>query len=276
MARTVTDISQAIKADFVANLTLRSVYELDASLTFDDQFSRVSIEAILIYIWSMAVYIHESYIDSKTAEIESQIASEYLFSIPWYSGISLAFQLGDSLKLNEVTNKIEYSVVDASKQIIKFATVRQRLVSGVTKLQLYVAKAGKTALTTDELTAFSGYITQRGAAGTHFQFISLAPDQLELNLRVYYDPQILNAAGEKLSDGTKSVVMAINSYLDAIKYGGVFNRTRQTDAIQLADGVNDIILGDVKVNGDLNNNREFESASGFYVATTINVTYTAN
>ena len=276
MARTLTDISLAVKADFVANLTLQSIYGLDASLSFDDQFSRVSVEAILIYIWSMAVFIHESYIDTKTTEIESNIASEYLFSIPWYSNIALAFQLGDSLEFNEATNKFEYPVIDPAKQIIKFTTVRQRLVSGVTKLQVYAAKANKTALTTDELAAFSGYIAQRGAAGTHFQFISLAPDQLELNLTVYYDPQILKATGEKLSDGIKSVEKAINNYLNGIKYGGVFNRTRQTDAIQLADGVNDIILGDVKVNGDLNNAREFESTSGFYVATTINVTYIAN
>ena len=276
MVRTITDISQAIKADFVANLTLQSVYGLDASLTFDDQFSNVSVEAIFIYVWSLAVYIHESYVDAKSAEIESNIASEYPFSIPWYSKIALVFQLGDSLEFNESTYKFSYTIIDAAKQIIKFTTVRQRQIAGVTKLQIFATKANKTALTVDELAAFSGYIAQRGAAGTHFQFISLAPDQLELNMTVYYDPQVLKATGEKLSDGTKSVDTAINSYLDGIKYGGVFNRTRQTDAIQLADGVNDIILGDVKVNGDLNNAREFESASGFYVASTINVTYIAN
>ncbi len=276
MARTLTEISQAIKADFVANLTLQSVYGLDATMSFDDQVSRVSVEAVLIYVWSMAVFMHESYIDSKTAEIERNIASEYPFSIPWYSGISLAFQLGDSLAFDESTYKFSYPIIDATKQIIKFTTVRQRQIEGVTKLQIFATKATKAALTTDELAAFSSYITQRGAAGTHFQFISLAPEQLELNLTVYYDPQILKATGEKLSDGIKSVDTAINAYLDTIKYGGVFNRTRQTDAIQLADGVNDIILRDVKVNGDLNNDREFESASGFYVAQTINVTYIAS
>ena len=131
-------------------------------------------------------------------------------------------------------------------------------------------------MTVDELAAFSGYITQKGAAGTHFQFISLAPDNLILNLTVFYDPQVLKSTGEKLSDGTKPVEIAINNYLNGIQYGGLFNRTKQTDAIQLADGVFDVVLGNVTINGDLNADREFESPSGFFTAQTINVTYTAS
>jgi len=163
-----------------------------------------------------------------------------------------------------------------TKQIIKFTTIRQRQVEGVTKLQVFATKANKTALTTDELAAFSAYITQTGAAGTHFEFISLNPDQLIINLTVYYDPQILSSTGVSLSDGTKPIEISINSYLNGIKYGGTFNRTRQTDAVQLASGVNDVVLGDISVNADLNNLQSFESASGFYTAQTINAIYIPN
>jgi len=273
MTRTLNDILLAIRTDFVANIKLQSIYGLDTTLTFEDQFSRVSFESVLTYIVASAIYLYESIVSAKSDEIESQIASKYPFSIPWYSDIALAFQLGDSLLFDETTYKFNYPAIDSTKQIIKFTTIRQRQVEGVTKLQVFATKANKTALTSDELAAFSSYMTQVGAAGTHFQFISLNPDQLIINLTVYFNPQVLNSTGVSLSDGSKSVDLAIANYLNGIKYGGAFNRTKQTDAIQLAAGVNDIVLGDVKVNGDLNPAQFFESESGFYNAQSINATY---
>lgn len=273
MTRTLNDILLAIRTDFVANIKLQSIYGLDTTLTFEDQFSRVSFESVLTYIVASAIYLYESIVSAKSDEIESQIASKYPFSIPWYSDIALAFQLGDSLLFDETTYKFNYPAIDSTKQIIKFTTIRQRQVEGVTKLQVFATKANKTALTSDELAAFSSYMTQVGAAGTHFQFISLNPDQLVINLTVYFNPQVLNSTGVSLSDGSKSVDLAIANYLNGIKYGGAFNRTKQTDAIQLAAGVNDIVLGDVKVNGDLNPAQFFESESGFYNAQSINATY---
>ena len=274
-ARTFTEILQTTRAGFVENITLQSIYGLDVTKTFENQFSKVSPESILTYVFSYAIWIYESIISDKAAEITAQINTEHEFSIPWYTGISKAFQLGYSLSYNDLTYKHAYPVIDETKQIVKYTQVRRRIISGVTTLQVFAAKANKASMTVDELTAFSRYMTAKGAAGDHFQFISLAPDNLTLNITVFYDPQILKSTGEKLSDGTKPVNLAIADYLNGIKYTGAFNRSKQTDKIQAADGVIDVVLGDVLLNGDLNNNREFESASGFYVAQTINVTYTA-
>ena len=276
MARTLTEILQALRADFVANITLVSIYGLDTSLTFEDQFSKVSFEAILTYLVASAIFLYETIVSAKSDEIESKIATEYPFSIPWYSNIALSFQLGDYLVFDENTYKFAYPVIDPEKQIIKYTTIRQRQIGGVTKLQVFATKANKAALTADELLAFSAYIFRAGAGGTHFDYISLAPDQLVINLTVYYNPQILNSTGAKLSDGTKPVEIAINDYLNGIKYGGTYNRTKQTDYVQLAEGVNDVVLGDVSVNGDLNNAQTFESASGFYQAQSIIVNYIVN
>jgi len=276
MTRTLSNILLAVRTDFVENITMQSIYGFDTSLTFEKQFSIVSFESVLTYIIATAIYLYESIVSAKVDEIESQIASKYPFSIPWYSDMALTFQIGDSLLFDETIYKFTYPVIDLTKQIIKFTTIRQRQVEGVTKLQVFATKANKTALTTDELAAFSAYITQTGAAGTHFEFISLNPDQLIINLTVYYDPQILSSTGVSLSDGTKPIEISINSYLNGIKYGGTFNRTRQTDAVQLASGVNDVVLGDISVNADLNNLQSFESASGFYTAQTINAIYIPN
>lgn len=275
-ARTFSDILLATRTGFIQNSTLQDAYGLDDSLTFDDQFSKTSVEAALTYVFSFCIWVYESIIFAKSDEILATINTEHEFSIPWYKSLAMAFQLGDSLIYNESTFKHDYANIDASKQIVKYATIRQRQIEGVTKLQVFATKTDKAAMTDDELAAFSGYIMQKGAAGTHFQFISLSPYNLVLNLTVYYDPQVLKSTGEKLSDGTKPVEIAIANYLNAIQYGGLFNRTKQTDAIQLADGIFDVVLGNVLMNGDLRDDREFESPSGFFHAETINVTYTAS
>jgi len=273
--KTFNEVLAATRQAFIDNMTLQSYYGYDSSLSWDEIFSKSSFEGALTYVFSFCVFVFQSDVYDKANEITATIATEHEFSIPWYRDVALAFQLGDELVYNETTYKHNYAVVDASKQIVKYSQVRRKLIAGVTTLQVFATKESKAALTTDELAAFNGYMTAKGAAGDHFQFISLAPDNLTMNMTVYYDPQILKSTGEKLSDGTKPVELAIAYYLNNIKYAGAFNRTKQTDAIQAATGVIDIVLGDVLLNGDLNVNREFESASGFYNAQTINVTYTA-
>ena len=142
-------------------------------------------------------------------------------------------------------------------------------------MQIYAAKTGKAALSAPELAAFQSYIKQIGAAGTHFQFISLGPDQLQITLNVTYNPQIISGTGEMHDSGAKTVDSAITDYLNNIKYSGRFNRSGLIDAVQNAQGVLDAVLGVVKMNGDTIDTQSFESPSGFYNASAINVTYTA-
>lgn len=275
MARTQTEILDAIRADFVANLTLQEAYGLDPELTFAQQFSTVSLEAIITYIVASAIYLHELIVDQKATELETQIAAEYPFSFAWYEREAKKFQLGDTLAYDEATYKFTYPVFDEDKQIIKYVAIRQREVSGVTTLQVFAAKADKVALSAPELAAFSTYMEEIAAAGTHFQFISLAPDQLEIESTIVYDPQVIDGNGNSLADGTNTVETAINSYLNGIKYSGIFNRTKLVDAIQQAAGVLDVALGDVYLNAGLNNAQSFESPSGFFEAYVITTTYTA-
>lgn len=274
MARTLDEIKQAIRADFVSNFTLQEAYGLDSSKTFDEQFSKVSLEAIWTFIVASAIYLLEMIVDQKTTELESQIAAEYPFSIPWYFATAKKFQLGDELVFDELTYQFGYALADETKQIVKNVAVRQREISGVTKLQVFATKDAKVALTAGELAAFQSYIKQIGAAGTHFDFISLVPDNLTINLTVNYNPQIMSYAGDRLSGEGKPVDEAINTYLDTIKYGGSFSRTKLVDAVQAADGVFDVVLGDVLINDDLANTQNFESPSGFFKATVVTVNYT--
>ena len=273
--RSHTEILSAIRADFVANLALQEAYEIDAEKTFEEQFSQISVESALTYIVASAIYLHELIVNDKATELESKIASEYPFTKNWYKVQFLAFQLGDNLVFDEIEQKFQYPAIDESKQKVKFVAIREREVEGVSKLHVYVTTSDKAALTVGELDAFKAYAKQIGAAGTHFQFTSLAPDQLEINLVVTYNPQLLGNSGESLADGINTVNNAIAAYLDGIRYSGMFNRTKCIDSVQNATGILDAVLGGMKMNGDTVNTQSFESPSGFFNAQTINVTYTA-
>lgn len=250
MARTINEIRAAIEADFINNLVLGELYGLDPEKAFRDQFSEVSLETILIYIVSVAIWSMEKIIDSAREEISARIETNALCSIPWYHALCLNFQLGHALEFNEGTYRFAYREEVPSTRIIKFAAVRQLEVEGVTKLRLYVSKAGKEPLTASEKLAFTRYIHEAGAAGTHFEIVSETPSPLGFSLQVSYNPMVLDTEGVRLDGGGKPVEEAITGYLDTIKYGGVFNRTKLVDAIQRAEGVTDVILTEVRIGAE--------------------------
>lgn len=274
--RTLEEIKQAIRADFVANNTLREAYGLDVTRTFDEQFSKVSIEAILTYIAAVAIWTLESLMAKHKADIDTRIADNALCSIPWYHAQCLNFQLGHSVEFDPDTYRFQYPSVDENARIIKFASVRELEVEGVTKLRIHVSRAGKEALTENEKQAFEAYIKEIGAAGIHYDIVSRAPTFLSFKLQVVRNAMILDANGNLLNGGGNAVNNAINSYLDNIVYGGVFNRTKLIDAIQAADGVVDVILGEVKVGADVITSQNIESPGGAFIFDLSNseVTYT--
>jgi hypothetical protein len=272
--RTLDDILQSIRADFVGNLTLRDLYGLDPDRTFDEQFSQASIEAVFSWITAGAIYLYEKIVEDKKNEITAQIASEYPFSVAWYYNRAREFQRGYTLVFDENTYRFSYPEIDESARIIKHVAVRQIIADGITKLKIYSAKENKAMLTASEFEAFKAYMTQIGAAGTHFEFVPPTPvDQLRLKYTVYRDPQVLNSQGERLSGGGRPVNEAIERYLDTIKYGGLFVRTKSVDAIQAADGVVDVLLDEIILNNVSTDARSFDSPSGFFEAQEIEVTY---
>lgn len=274
--RTIDEIKNAIRADFVANSTLKEAYGLDASKTFDEQFSKVSIEAILTYIVAVAIWTLESLMYKHQNDINSVIEQNALCSIPWYHQQCMNFQLGYSVQFNPETCRFEYHSIDENARIIEFAAVRQLEVDGVTKLRIYISKSGKQPLSTAELEAFRVYIAEIGAAGVHYEVVSQAPTSLSFTLQIVRNAMVLDMQGNRLNGGGNAVNEAISGYLDNIVYGGVFNRTKLIDAIQAADGVADVILNEVRVGSEAATGQNIESPGGAFVFNSANsqITYT--
>ena len=245
MARSVAEIKKTMTDAFMADATIREKYGLSVNDTFSSKFSSVSIENILFFIVAACCYVLEVLFDKHKADVEEKISKAVVASVPWYYKMALAFQYGDSLILNDRTQQYEYATIDESKQLVKYAAVRDK----GTSVQILVSGdqgGSPVALSNDVLAVFKQYMNRVKVAGVILHITSNPSDSVTVTATITIDPLVLNENGELLSDGRKPVEEAITSYLKHIIYGGTFNKTKLVDVIQAVEGVVDVELEECK------------------------------
>lgn len=270
MARSVAEIKKTMTDAFLADETLREKYGLKDGATWSESFSNVSLENILLFIVAGATHVLEVIMDRYKAEVSKKVESAVVASVPWYHKMALAFQYGDSLVLNDRTQQYEYRTVDEGKQVVKYAAVRDR----GTSVQILVSgdKGGEpVALSNADLTPFKAYMNRIKVAGVILNISSRDTDRVRINAKIWIDPLLIDSAGASVADGSKPVERAIQEFLKSIVYGGVLNKTKLVDAIQMVEGVTDVELGDCwylkdgqdwkKMDGN-----NYQGASGSYKA----------
>lgn len=242
MARSVAEIKKTMTDAFMADETIREKYGLSERDTFGGSFSSVSLENILFFILAACYHVLETIFDQHKTDVENKISKAVVASVPWYHKMALAFQWGDSLVLNETTFQYEYAVTDESKQVVKYAAVRDM----GTNVQILVsgdADGRPSALAGDVLTVFKEYMNRVKVAGVILNISSRESDRLMIHATITADPLVFDEQGRLLRDGSKPVEDAIAGHLKSIVYGGTFNKTRLVDAIQCVEGVEDVELG---------------------------------
>lgn len=245
MARSVSEIKKTMTDAFMADATIREKYGLSVNDTFSSKFSSVSIENILFFIVAACCHVLEVLFDNHKSDVEEKISMAVVASVPWYYKMALAFQYGDSLILNDRTQQYEYATIDESKQLVKYAAVRDK----GTSVQILVSGdqgGSPVALSNDVLAVFKQYMNRVKVAGVILHITSNPSDSVTVTATITIDPLVLNENGELLSDGRKPVEEAITSYLKHIIYGGTFNKTKLVDVIQAVEGVVDVELEECK------------------------------
>lgn len=264
MARTVNEIKRTMTDSFMANETVRSEYGLAEGATWEGSFSNVSIENILFFIVSASIYLLEVIFDAFKSDVNETVRTAVVASVPWYHRMALEYQDGDELAFDEVTQSYKYETEHPAQRIVKFASVRDM----GTSVQMLVSKSvdGMPAvLTNDELTRFKKYMQRVKVAGVILGIKSLPSDSIKINVKVYVDGLLYNKSGTLVKDGTEPVKNAIENYLRNIIYGGTFNKTKLVDAIQAAEGVKDVELGECVVAGEIIRGNNYESSGGSFV-----------
>lgn len=243
MARTVAEIKKQMTDAFMADASIREKYGLREGDTWSGSFSSVSLESIMFFIVAACCHVLEVVFEEYVKVVDDKVSMAVVASVPWYYKMAKAFQYGDSLVLNEDTQQYGYATIDEGKQVVKYAAVRD---CG-TSVQILVSgeKDGKpVALSNNVLTVFKEYMNRVKVAGVVLSIRSKNADKMVIRAKVYVDSLVINSDGTLISDGSKPVEEAINTYLANIVYGGTFNKTKLTNAILGVEGVSDVEIGE--------------------------------
>lgn len=239
MARTIAEIKKDITDRFTAHPSIISLYSLDTTKTFEQQFTVVSIESILFYIVAVSIWTLEVLFDTLRVEINSIIDNLKPHTARWYANVAKQFQLGQNLMPD--SDRYDNTGL-TSEQIAASRIIAHSAVVNVQKrLVIKVAKDegdDLAPLTTIELNAFKDYMFRVKDAGVQTEIISKEADKLTLELKIYFNPLVLNSTGGRLDAASDTPVAdAVRTFLKNLPFNGLFVQAFLVDALQRVDGV---------------------------------------
>ena len=235
-------IRDTIRAQFVANTVLRTLYALNPALTFAEQFSSASIEAAFIDVAAYVSYTLQSVFEVHQTEVQSIIDNQKPHRLRWYRNKALSFRYGQAL-MPDTDTYSNYGLTEQqieAAQVVKFAAaIETEDGSGIPILRIKTAGtagAQLIPLTAPQLTALSAYFGEVKDAGVKLKCTTGLPDSFRSTVEVYYDPLVLDSNGLLLSGGGEPVRIASDSYLQSLPFNGEFSIMAFTDALQQANG----------------------------------------
>lgn len=246
MARTIREIADGMKADFVRSEALRTAFGLTAGYDpdgdaaaqaayYDQNFSAVSVETCILYVVAACAALVENLFDWFTADVDERVNEDRYGRKGWYEKTAKAFQYQDGTDFGLDIDTGNYTTVvgdDDPARIVRHASAEANNGFGV---KLKVAKGETGALSpldTDELTAFEAYINRLKPAGMPVTVVNRSADLLALDMAVYYDPLVFTEASalQKVKD-------TVTAYLQGIEFNGEFTVMAMVDRLQSVTGI---------------------------------------
>lgn len=245
---TIQDLKKQITDSFIADDTIKEQYQINPKLTFDEQFSAVSLENIIFSIIATAMWIVQSLFDTHQKEVSNSIAELKPHSLRWYRNKALDFQYGfnllpDSDKFDN--SKHTEEEIEASK-IVKYAAVTEA--ENESRLVIKIAGESKKELnpiSEKQKDSFVAYISEVRDAGVPVTVINYRPDLLELYIKIKRNPLVLDNQGfaiAPINGDLKPVETAIQAFLKRLPFNGELILSALTDSLQVVTGVKDIYL----------------------------------
>lgn len=240
MARTVATIKNEMTLNFMADEAIANAYNFTAGDSFDETFSRVSIESIIFSIVAIAIFIVETLFDTHSNEVTAEIDTRKPHGLKWYRDKTLAFQFGRSLLPESDT----YNVIDQTERVVKFAAVSEY------QGRLFIKVAGgsdisKQRLTNEQQFALEFYLNEVRDAGVQIgaeqgqsTVTNLNADHFKAKVNIYYNPMVFDSSGVRLDSGENTVRNAITDYVqNRIPFNGEYRNDLLVDVLQKIDGV---------------------------------------
>lgn len=232
MARSISEIKKEMTAAFIKQRAVIENYGLDTRKTFDQQFSAVSIESVLFYVFAFAVWTVEVLFDKHSAEVDARIEQLEPHTLRWYVNKVKAFMYGRKLVEDADyydTSGMNQTDIDALR-VVKYAVATED--STVVYIKVAGQKNGQPCLLPDsQFKALRSYVNTIKDAGVSVVLRNEAADLIQINLVVYYDPTLMNSRGE-LEDGTSPVRDAVQNVITNLPFNGMYRNTDLLAAIK--------------------------------------------
>jgi hypothetical protein len=197
---------------------------------------RVSIWILWAHLTALSIWALENILEIGITEQEEIRDSSFFGNANWIEYVAKQFQVDDEVIINAETNKISYSLIDESKQIVGNCVAIQSPGAAIIKIR------GKNTdiLTENELTQFSTYLNRVGILGVNYIIQNSNPDVLKITGVIKYK-------GEKSEGTIKSLVEdAINNYIRNISFNSEFITNELVKLILNIDGVIDFEISDLQ------------------------------
>lgn len=232
MARDRKSIKKELTDAFIADATIIEAYGLVDGLTFEEQFSLVSVENVWFDNISFAIYNHELIVSQNALKSRPH-------NLSWYKDQCLNFHDGFELVWMDGQFQYNSTVTEESKIIDRVAVLESN--DGELVIKVATDNAGTIEpLTAPQLGRFVNYLNLIKDAGNRLRIINQPADLLRITLNVYVDVSIIDLATGKLLNvegDVYPVKEAIDAYLANLEFNGGFVKEFFKNKIQEAVGV---------------------------------------
>jgi hypothetical protein len=239
---TIAEFKKLMTDYYIGNDTVIATYGLSSDLTFEDQFSAVSLENIIFSDVATAMLVMQELFGQFKIDISAILNAQLSGTVNWYAYKAMLFQYGMELmpETDSYDNTGLTSEQITSMRVVKYAAA----VESKDKSILYVKVATdagngvRQPLSSAQLTAFKQYLNDVQYAGVRIIMISDPADEMKLQIDIYYDPLVLDETGNRL-DGTSNTPVqdAIRNYLANLPFNGTYTNQGLVDTLQVIDGV---------------------------------------
>jgi len=234
MANSINDIQEQIIGSVKADP------ELSGKLTSK---SKVAIYRLWAYVVSVAIHLLELFHDQHRSDMEELYQHHHAHTLNWYEEWGKEFIFGR--KLIPFTRTFDTSgmadeEIAAAKIVTYSSCTRERRDDYRLYLRLKVVKGVEEwePLTREELKSFQSYMHTIQDAGVDLVCESNPADRIRMKWVVYYDPQILDATGNRIDGKGDNIVRnAIHDYLKNLPFNGLYVPIYHVDFLQSVDGI---------------------------------------
>jgi len=264
MAQLISEIKKQMTDVFIAQPAVITMYELDTNKTFEEQFSKVSLESMLFYCVSVGIWVLQKLFDVLRIEIGTELDARMPHTVKWYQEKVRRFQFPDRALITD-SDKYDNSGLSeddiAELEVVKFCAVEDRL----SELRIKVAKGvagSREVLAPNEVLGLQYYLSEIKDAGVKVVVVNQQADKITAQIDVYFNPLLL-------TPGDNPVLEAFKNHVQNLDFNGEIQMNRIEDSLQAVKGVVLIHLKNVYVQRAANLPELLEvravAESGYYV-----------